>query len=59
MVKLTVYDILGRIVSIDENYFGAGSHGFEWNGFAKPSGVYFYTLQAAENIFTGKMTLLK
>ncbi len=59
LVKLTVYDILGQIVSVDEKYFGAGSHGFGWNGSARSSGVYFYTIQVADNISTGKMTLLK
>ena len=59
MVRFTVYDVLGRVVSVDENYFNAGAHSLNWNGSTQASGVYYYTLQIGDKGYTGKMTLLK
>lgn len=59
IVRLTVYDILGRIVSVDDNYFNAGAHSLSWDGSAQASGVYYYILQIGDKGYTGKMTLLK
>ncbi|MCD6160961.1 MAG: T9SS type A sorting domain-containing protein [candidate division Zixibacteria bacterium] len=59
LVKLTVYDILGRLASVNQDYFEAGSHGFEWDGSTKASGVYYYTIQVDRKIHSGRMILLK
>ena len=59
LVNLTVYDILGRVSSIEEDYFGIGDHSFIWDGSMKASGVYFYTIRMEDRAYKGRMTLLK
>lgn len=59
MVRFTVYDILGRVVSVDERYFNAGTHSLSWDGSAQASGIYYYILQIGDKGYVGKMTLLK
>jgi minor extracellular serine protease Vpr len=64
-VQLKVYDILGREVSILVNEFQlAGTYKIIFNannagGYALPSGVYFYRLQAGTFSQTKKFVLLK
>lgn len=58
--KLLVYDLLGKQVkSLMDEYKEAGTYEVTFNASELSSGVYFYTLQSAEFIFTKKMTLLK
>jgi hypothetical protein len=59
-VNLKVYDVLGNEVAtlVDEEK-SAGSFDVEFNAFGLPSGIYFYTLNAANYIQTRKMILLK
>lgn len=60
LVKLTLYDILGKEVQVMvNNTQPAGSYKIEWNGENFPSGVYFYKIQAGDFIETKKMVLLK
>lgn len=58
-VKFAVYDILGRLAYNHQSYFETGSHGFNWDGTAKASGIYYYTVQVDKMIHSGKMVLLK
>lgn len=64
-VEISVYDILGRKIAVllSETQ-SAGPHAVSWDGtdrFGKTvaSGVYFYRLQAGDNLETRKMMLLK
>ena len=59
-VKLTIFDMIGREVAVlaDEVY-PAGSHQVSWNAEGNASGVYFYQIQVADQVFTKKMTLIK
>ncbi|MBN1632586.1 MAG: T9SS type A sorting domain-containing protein [Ignavibacteria bacterium] len=59
-IKLTVFDILGKEVSVlvNEN-LSPGSYEVEFNGEYYSSGVYFYRLQADNYIETKKMILMK
>ncbi|MGH2576022.1 MAG: agmatine deiminase family protein [Ignavibacteria bacterium] len=59
-VKLVVYDILGREVTvlINEN-LNAGSYKYEWNASNLTSGVYFYKLQTEEFKDVRKIILIK
>jgi hypothetical protein len=59
-VKLSVYDALGQEVNIlvNESQF-AGNHQIEWNASAKPSGIYFYRLEAGSFVSVRKMILIK
>jgi len=59
LVQLTVYDILGRTVSVDEEYLLAGIHRFDWNGEDKASGIYYYSVRVDDTVYSGSMTLLK
>jgi len=64
-VNLTIYNILGEKVKIVANgVFEAGNHTLTWNGKNESgsvvaSGVYFYKLNAGNNVITKKMSLLK
>lgn len=60
MVKLSVFDILGRQVSVmDFGRLNAGTHNVEFNAGALASGVYFYKLETANFNATKKMLLMK
>ncbi len=49
LVKLIIYDILGKEVSIIINEgLIPGTYEVEWNGSPYPSGVYFYNLTAGD-----------
>ena len=59
-VKLAVYDILGKEVSILVNeYLGSGSYTADLNASILSSGIYFYTLQSGDFVTTKKMILTK
>lgn len=59
-VTIDIYDLLGRKVEtiVSENQ-PAGLHKVTWNANDKPSGIYFYKIQAGEYTKTKKMLLLK
>jgi hypothetical protein len=59
-VRLEIFDILGRRVSslIDEDK-QAGYYQVAWDAKDRPSGMYFYRIEAGEFIETKKMMLLK
>ncbi|MCB1182089.1 S8 family serine peptidase [bacterium] len=64
-VVLKVYDVRGSLVrTLADGRFVAGRHVRVWQGQddagrSMPSGVYFYRLQAGDEVFTRRMTLLK
>lgn len=59
-VKLAVYDILGKQVSILVNeHLSSGSYTADLNASVLSSGIYFYTLQSGDFITTKKMILTK
>ena len=59
-VKLSVYDISGKLVSVLANGFKtAGYHSVEFNGTNYSSGIYFYRLEAEKFSKVLKMTLIK
>jgi photosystem II stability/assembly factor-like uncharacterized protein len=60
MVRLTIYDALGRDISTLVNEgLKPGIYEVSWDGSNYPSGVYFYKLSAGDYIETKKMILLK
>ena len=60
LIRIMVYDILGKRVSILANeYLPPGTYETQWEGSAFASGVYFYKLQAADNVVIKKMNLLR
>jgi hypothetical protein len=59
-VKLIIYDVLGRIVSILVNeYQESGFHSVPLNSNNLTSGIYFYRIEVADFIQTKKMVLIK
>ncbi|NOS83859.1 MAG: T9SS type A sorting domain-containing protein, partial [Ignavibacteria bacterium] len=60
LIKLSVYDILGREIEIlaNEN-LSAGTYSVNWNASNYPSGIYFYRLEGNEFTETKKMVLIK
>jgi len=60
MVRLSVYDMLGREVSVLVNdRKDAGVHEVKFDGSNLASGVYFHRVQAGDFISTKKMLALK
>lgn len=59
-VKLVVYDVLGKEISILINYkIKAGRYEVWWDGTDHPSGVYFFRMITNEYVETKKMVLIK
>ncbi len=59
-VNIKVYDILGREVAVLANEeLKAGEFEVDWNATDFPSGIYFYKIEAGNNIKTSKMMLVK
>lgn len=60
MVKITVYDITGRTVSVLENETReAGFHGVIWNSGSIASGIYFYKIETPEFVTVKKCLFMK
>ncbi|MEX2633346.1 MAG: invasin domain 3-containing protein, partial [Balneolales bacterium] len=58
-VKLVIYDILGRQVSVlASRDYEAGYHEVIWDASRFASGLYIYRIQAGKNIKTKKMTVI-
>jgi hypothetical protein len=59
-VNLTVYDVLGREVSVLVNEKKpSGNYRVKFDGSSLASGVYFYRLQAGDLVATKRFLLLK
>ena len=59
-VRINIFDILGRkIETLSEGFQSIGSHRLIWNGDSRPSGIYFYRIQAGNFVETKKMLLVK
>lgn len=60
LVKLTIYDILGREIALLVNQkLEPGTFEVDWNAADFPSGVYFYRIEAEDFVRTNKMLLIK
>jgi flagellar hook assembly protein FlgD len=65
MVSITIYDMMGRIVSnLVSSQQNAGTKSYQWNatndlGQSVSAGMYIYTIQAGDFIQSKKMVLLK
>lgn len=60
LVKLTVYDVSGRVVATLVNgWREAGWHDVTFDGSNLSSGLYIYTLIAGDHTATGKMVMMK
>ena len=54
-VTLTIYDYLGKLIyQIDKNQI-KGKQQLIWNANGLPDGIYYFRLQAANQIANGKM----
>ena len=59
-VKLVVYDVLGReVATLVDGRQEAGRHAVVFDATRLPSGTYVYRLEAAGQVETGRMLLLK
>ena len=60
MTSLTIYNVLGQKVKVLLNeVLQAGIYSVPFNGEKLPSGIYFYKLQANNQIQVKKMLLAK
>jgi photosystem II stability/assembly factor-like uncharacterized protein len=59
-VRLTVFDVLGRLVStLADGKFSPGVHSVSWDASNYPSGIYFYRLESGNYSESKKMLLIK
>jgi hypothetical protein len=59
-VRLTAYDLLGRTVrELAPGNQPAGTYEVSLDATGLPSGVYFYRLQAGDNVETKRMVVVK
>ncbi|MDP3024368.1 MAG: S8/S53 family peptidase [candidate division Zixibacteria bacterium] len=64
-VNLTIYNVLGeKVRTLINGILDAGSHSITWDGKNETgsvvaSGIYFYRLNAGDQVMTKKMSLLK
>ncbi len=59
-VVLKIYNVLGQeVATLVNQELSAGKYKYEFNASNLSSGIYIYRLQAGDNLFTRKMTLLK
>lgn len=59
-VKLSVYNVLGNQVAVlVDNFKGPGTYNVKFNAGDIASGVYFYKLEAGNQLLVKKMMLLK
>ncbi|HVO74561.1 MAG TPA: T9SS type A sorting domain-containing protein [Ignavibacteriaceae bacterium] len=60
LTKITIYDLLGRIIQIPVNKeLEAGFHEINIDATNFPSGVYFYKIQSGDFVYTKKMILMR
>lgn len=59
-VSLKVFDVMGKETAVLVfKELSAGHHSFNWNAADKPSGIYFYRIEAGSFNSTKKLTLIK
>jgi len=59
-VKLTIYDLLGREISVLVNgNLSAGSYKAEWDASNYSSGVYIYRIESSDFVQVKKLVLIK
>ncbi|MEQ8523240.1 lamin tail domain-containing protein [Gracilimonas sp.] len=60
LVSLTIYNLMGQKVAtlVGENK-SAGTYRVNWNAANNASGIYYYRLQAGNQVLTRQMTLIK
>lgn len=59
-ISITVYDVMGGLVKeLVSGVYQAGQHRISFDASGLNAGVYFYTLRAAGETITRKMTLVK
>lgn len=60
LVRLSVFDVLGREVAVlVHNVQTAGDHQVTFSGWNVTSGIYYYKLQAGNEVRLKKMVLVK
>jgi hypothetical protein len=59
-VKLTVYDVTGRVIDeLVNDVLNAGTYNADWNANNVSSGIYFYRIETIDFSETKKMVLIK
>lgn len=59
-VSLTVYNVMGqRVETLVNGTKAAGTYRVSWDAAKMASGIYYYRLQAAGQVLTRQMTLIK
>ena len=59
VVTLTIYDYLGQQLEVIQQKQSAGKHQVVWDAEGLPDGIYYFRLQAEEQVTNGKMLKLR
>ncbi len=58
-VQITIFNHLGEQVEVIRQQQPSGKQQVTWNAEGQPSGVYYYRMQAGNQIASGKMILVR
>lgn len=59
-VRLTIYNVMGqKVETLVSETQSAGNYRVSWNAAKMASGIYYYRFEAAGNVITRQMTLIK
>ena len=58
-VQITIFNHLGKQIEIIQQKQTAGKQQIIWNAEGLPSGIYYFTLQAGEQMASGKMVVAR
>jgi len=58
-VQITIYSHLGKQVEVIQQKQSAGKHQVVWDAEGLPDGIYYFRLQAGEQIANGKMVKVR
>jgi len=59
VVQITIFNHLGEQVEVIQQNQSEGKQQVTWNAEGLPSGVYYYKMQAGNQIASGKMILVR
>ncbi|MBC8321795.1 MAG: T9SS type A sorting domain-containing protein [Bacteroidetes bacterium] len=59
IVQMSIFNHLGKQVDFIQQIQASGQQQITWNALGYPSGVYYFRIQAGEQVASGKMLLMK
>lgn len=58
-IQITIYNHIGEQVDLIQQNQSSGKQQITWNAEGLPSGIYYYRMQAGDQVASGKMVLVR